>query len=125
MQARIRQILGALKSDPSVLVEGKPASNSTRWVFDVEVIFDRDDFDMVRIPVSLLLRGEVARVQLFSFTLGAQTPSFYSSKVHVQESEQPHFAIYCLPPLSDGPAELLRKIVGFRVSVDVMHSMHR
>lgn len=122
MQVRLRQILGAITSE-GLRCEGRPENNSTRWVFDVEIGLSRED-EPAPIPVTLLLRGEPARVRLFSFTLGAMSANFYSAGVHLRESSEParHFDIlYKLPDFG----AMNRALLQFRVSVDVMHSMYR
>ncbi len=120
----IVQILGAVQTD--VELKGRPADNSTRWVFDVE------SETLGRLPdtsepqeeiVALVLhlldpRNEklVFNPDIFSCSLTPLCDAFYSARPYIMHRDDGAFVLH----MRRTPG-----LVRYRVGIDTIHSATR
>lgn len=106
----LKQVLGRIDA-PGCVIEGVPAANNTRWIFDINGETGKD------IEISLLefRSGKRIKLDLSSIALTAQSAEFYEAK--------PHFVLVnnTLVLRSDK----INAACKYRVSVDILHTATR
>jgi len=107
----IRPILGRVSADIEIDDSAKPASNNTRWVFDVE-----NGVGDIAIQLLDPHSGRVIHPDLMSLSLLPRSESFYAAKPFVKDIDGGSFTIqHAKNALA----------CSYRVAVDVLHSATR
>ncbi len=118
---RVTQVLGGIRvGAQNVLIEGKPAGNSTRWLFDIESVAKGPLVVPHEIVLEIQLldpRSHKAPVvfDVLSCALTAKDTAFYSARPYYETKDDSTLILR----FNAVPA------VSFRVAVDVMHSATR
>jgi hypothetical protein len=112
----LQPILGAIAVAPNIVLHGE--RNSTRWIIDIEQapgLRVTDEPGSESVSFQLMLNRAPVRSGIFSFAFGQLTPSAWDARPVLLFSEADN--LYTVQAVSG--------VSRFRLSIDILHSMHR